>query len=107
VPSATLATVELAPHRDHESLSATVGKRSRDVGQSRVHRPAGYSIVANHWPYRCNAIGGALASENRAKDTEEVPLEFDRSLDLQITLAISPFPDARAKVIVEPRAKLK
>jgi hypothetical protein len=62
-----------------------MSKRSRDVDQSRVSRLAGYSIAANHRPYRCNAIRTVLAFQHRAEAKEEDSIEFDRTLDLHIT----------------------
>ena len=103
VPSATLATGGLAPHRDHESISATMSKRSRDVDQScLLYRLAGYSITANHRPYRCNAIRSVLAFQHRAKTRDE----GHQNLTEVWTYASHNFSlyRRREKVIAEPRA---
>lgn len=80
-----------------------MSKRCRDV-KSRVYRLAGYSITANHWPYRCSAIGRTLGFQPRAMAKEEVALvEFDRTFDIHITQFL---PFRREKVIAEPSLEL-
>ena len=59
------------PRAPPQAYSATMSKRCRDV-KNRVYRLAGYSITANHWPYRCNAIRRTLVFQPRATAKEEV-----------------------------------